>query len=116
MVRGEREGEKYTQAYWTGIFIKLAVDTEMMDESVNVRPENSTQLMVVDLCQLFTESVPYVEGNLSHLRGGAGGVAFTAATLVMDTLVGGSPRSHGYQHTPIPCLEWPSPRGQSSAD
>ena len=46
----ERERERERETDWTRIFIQLAVNTEMRDESVYVGTKYLIQLTITDFC------------------------------------------------------------------
>lgn len=47
--------------------IELAVSGQAVEEPLYVRPEDAVTSCVIDLVQMFSQSVPEVEGDLHHL-------------------------------------------------
>lgn len=49
------------------VWIELAVSGQAVEEPLYVRPEDAVTSCVIDLVQMFSQSVPEVEGDLHHL-------------------------------------------------
>lgn len=47
--------------------VELAVSGQAVQEPLDVRPEDAVPSRVVDLVQMFSQSVPEVEGDFHHL-------------------------------------------------
>lgn len=47
--------------------IELAVSGKAVQEPLDVRPEDAVTSRIVDFVQMFSQSVPEVEGDFHHL-------------------------------------------------
>lgn len=64
-----KEAELGGQATYV-VGVELAVSGQAVEEPLYVRPEDAVTSCVVDLVQMFSQSVPEVEGDLHHLARG----------------------------------------------
>lgn len=69
-VRAEQRSERFCAAKRASyvVRVQLAVPRQTVQESLDVGSEDGVQRRVVDLIQMFSQTVPEVEGDLHHLN------------------------------------------------